>query len=163
MSMEQTSSENQGEKQVKSYECTFCKKGFSNAQALGGHMNIHRKDKAKMKQSSKDQTSKKFLTIHTTRPDNTVDISGSFESNLTNVPSVSPSSKMKRIATWPCISSSEDRKSPRGEGETASKSVEISKRTPEELSTGQEILDLELRLGTQPPKSAATMSTRKFF
>ncbi|CAI9106848.1 OLC1v1006081C1 [Oldenlandia corymbosa var. corymbosa] len=34
------------------YECSFCKKGFSNAQALGGHMNIHRKDKAKLKQQS---------------------------------------------------------------------------------------------------------------
>lgn len=27
------------------YECNFCKRGFTNAQALGGHMNIHRKDK----------------------------------------------------------------------------------------------------------------------
>ncbi|XP_040381604.1 zinc finger protein STAMENLESS 1-like [Oryza brachyantha] len=27
------------------YECTFCKRGFTNAQALGGHMNIHRKDR----------------------------------------------------------------------------------------------------------------------
>ncbi|KAD4178155.1 hypothetical protein E3N88_26746 [Mikania micrantha] len=34
----------------RSYECTFCKRGFTNAQALGGHMNIHRKDKAKAKQ-----------------------------------------------------------------------------------------------------------------
>ncbi|XP_027087619.2 uncharacterized protein [Coffea arabica] len=32
------------------YECIFCKRGFTNAQALGGHMNIHRKDKAKAKQ-----------------------------------------------------------------------------------------------------------------
>ncbi|XP_059445034.1 transcriptional regulator TAC1 [Corylus avellana] len=32
-----------------SYECTFCKRGFDNAQALGGHMNIHRKDRAKTK------------------------------------------------------------------------------------------------------------------
>ncbi|KAG6582366.1 Transcriptional regulator TAC1, partial [Cucurbita argyrosperma subsp. sororia] len=31
------------------YECTFCKRGFTNAQALGGHMNIHRKDRAKPK------------------------------------------------------------------------------------------------------------------
>uniref|UniRef100_A0A0D3GQ33 C2H2-type domain-containing protein n=1 Tax=Oryza barthii TaxID=65489 RepID=A0A0D3GQ33_9ORYZ len=28
------------------YECTFCKRGFTNAQALGGHMNIHRKDRS---------------------------------------------------------------------------------------------------------------------
>ncbi|XVE65886.1 hypothetical protein DITRI_Ditri08aG0035400 [Diplodiscus trichospermus] len=34
----------------RSYECTFCKRGFTNAQALGGHMNIHRKDRAKAKQ-----------------------------------------------------------------------------------------------------------------
>ncbi|MCD7467400.1 hypothetical protein HAX54_004820 [Datura stramonium] len=27
------------------YECVFCKRGFNTAQALGGHMNIHRKDK----------------------------------------------------------------------------------------------------------------------
>ncbi|CAK7327214.1 unnamed protein product [Dovyalis caffra] len=29
----------------RSYECSFCKRGFTNAQALGGHMNIHRKDR----------------------------------------------------------------------------------------------------------------------
>ncbi|KAL0418655.1 UNVERIFIED_CONTAM: Transcriptional regulator TAC1 [Sesamum radiatum] len=26
------------------YECVFCKRGFNTAQALGGHMNIHRRD-----------------------------------------------------------------------------------------------------------------------
>ncbi|KAG2670077.1 hypothetical protein I3843_14G066100 [Carya illinoinensis] len=36
---------------TRSYDCNFCKRGFSNAQALGGHMNIHRKEKAaKLKQ-----------------------------------------------------------------------------------------------------------------
>ncbi|KAG5236329.1 transcriptional regulator SUPERMAN [Salix suchowensis] len=30
----------------RSYGCSFCKRGFTNAQALGGHMNIHRKDRA---------------------------------------------------------------------------------------------------------------------
>lgn len=29
------------------YECVFCKRGFNNPQALGGHMNIHRKDRGK--------------------------------------------------------------------------------------------------------------------
>ncbi|KAL0913704.1 hypothetical protein M5K25_017183 [Dendrobium thyrsiflorum] len=30
------------------YECVFCKRGFSSAQALGGHMNIHRRDRTKL-------------------------------------------------------------------------------------------------------------------
>lgn len=32
------------------YDCTFCKRGFTNARALGGHMNIHRKERTKAKQ-----------------------------------------------------------------------------------------------------------------
>ncbi|KAK4361558.1 hypothetical protein RND71_020510 [Anisodus tanguticus] len=36
----------------RSYECNFCKRGFTNAQALGGHMNIHRKDKLKAKHNN---------------------------------------------------------------------------------------------------------------
>ncbi|XP_039013765.1 transcriptional regulator TAC1-like [Hibiscus syriacus] len=36
----------------RSYECVFCKRGFMTAQALGGHMNIHRKDRAKSNRPS---------------------------------------------------------------------------------------------------------------
>ncbi|XP_074580745.1 uncharacterized protein LOC141837202 [Curcuma longa] len=36
----------------RSFDCTFCKRGFSNAQALGGHMNLHRKDKTRLKCTS---------------------------------------------------------------------------------------------------------------
>nr|GMC90051.1 transcriptional regulator TAC1-like [Ipomoea batatas] len=39
---------------VRLYRCTFCQRGFSNAQALGGHMNIHRKDRAKLREFSGD-------------------------------------------------------------------------------------------------------------
>lgn len=31
---------------IRSYDCVFCQRGFTTAQALGGHMNIHRKDRA---------------------------------------------------------------------------------------------------------------------
>ncbi|KAJ8899419.1 hypothetical protein K2173_018393 [Erythroxylum novogranatense] len=44
---------------VRSYECVFCKRGFTSAQALGGHMNIHRKDRAKPSPSSVDSISSK--------------------------------------------------------------------------------------------------------
>ncbi|XP_019191729.1 PREDICTED: uncharacterized protein LOC109186258 [Ipomoea nil] len=36
----------------RSYSCSFCKREFRSAQALGGHMNVHRRDRAKLKRSS---------------------------------------------------------------------------------------------------------------
>ena len=41
----------------RSYSCTFCRREFRSAQALGGHMNVHRRDRARLKQSlCSDQT-----------------------------------------------------------------------------------------------------------
>ncbi|KAI4373911.1 hypothetical protein MLD38_011970 [Melastoma candidum] len=34
----------------RSYSCTFCKREFRSAQALGGHMNVHRRDRARLRQ-----------------------------------------------------------------------------------------------------------------
>ncbi|CAK7346444.1 unnamed protein product [Dovyalis caffra] len=34
----------------RNYTCSFCKREFSSAQALGGHMNVHRRDRAKLRQ-----------------------------------------------------------------------------------------------------------------
>ncbi|KAL3727068.1 hypothetical protein ACJRO7_031901 [Eucalyptus globulus] len=36
----------------RSYSCSFCKREFGSAQALGGHMNVHRRDRARLRQSS---------------------------------------------------------------------------------------------------------------
>ncbi|WOL14917.1 zinc finger protein 11-like [Canna indica] len=36
----------------RSYSCSFCRREFRSAQALGGHMNVHRKDRAMLKQCS---------------------------------------------------------------------------------------------------------------
>ncbi|EEF41927.1 transcriptional regulator SUPERMAN [Ricinus communis] len=35
----------------RSYICNFCGREFGSAQALGGHMNVHRRDRARLKQS----------------------------------------------------------------------------------------------------------------
>ncbi|KAJ9152635.1 hypothetical protein P3X46_026182 [Hevea brasiliensis] len=35
----------------RSYTCTFCRKEFRSAQALGGHMNVHRRDRARLHQT----------------------------------------------------------------------------------------------------------------
>ncbi|CAD5170102.1 unnamed protein product [Musa acuminata subsp. malaccensis] len=36
----------------RSYSCSFCRREFRSAQALGGHMNVHRRDRARLKQLS---------------------------------------------------------------------------------------------------------------
>ncbi|PKA48575.1 putative transcriptional regulator RABBIT EARS [Apostasia shenzhenica] len=35
----------------RSYSCTFCCREFRSAQALGGHMNVHRRDRAKLREA----------------------------------------------------------------------------------------------------------------
>ncbi|KAK8955215.1 putative transcriptional regulator RABBIT EARS [Platanthera guangdongensis] len=36
----------------RSYTCSFCFREFRSAQALGGHMNVHRRDRARLKQEA---------------------------------------------------------------------------------------------------------------
>lgn len=36
----------------RAYPCSFCRREFRSAQALGGHMNVHRRDRARLRQSS---------------------------------------------------------------------------------------------------------------
>ncbi|MFS8001639.1 putative transcription factor C2H2 family [Helianthus anomalus] len=36
----------------RSYTCSFCRREFRSAQALGGHMNVHRRDRARLKKIS---------------------------------------------------------------------------------------------------------------
>ncbi|KAE8673766.1 NAD(P)-binding Rossmann-fold superfamily protein [Hibiscus syriacus] len=64
----------------RSYSCTFCGREFRSAQALGGHMNVHRRDRAKLKQSIYDHHS---IDDHSTAKRSFGDmISGSVETSL---------------------------------------------------------------------------------
>ncbi|CAN1142514.1 Zinc finger protein 10 [Linum perenne] len=44
----------------RSYSCTFCRREFRSAQALGGHMNVHRRDRARLKQSPISPTKRNY-------------------------------------------------------------------------------------------------------
>ncbi|KAK7406388.1 hypothetical protein VNO78_08012 [Psophocarpus tetragonolobus] len=48
----------------RSYTCTFCRREFRSAQALGGHMNVHRRDRARLHQAppSNNLTSSSLLS-----------------------------------------------------------------------------------------------------
>ncbi|KAK9057783.1 hypothetical protein SSX86_022621 [Deinandra increscens subsp. villosa] len=62
------------DEESRSYTCSFCKRGFSNAQALGGHMNVHRRDRARLQESIQEtlittQTQKAFNLNSIHQPD----------------------------------------------------------------------------------------------
>lgn len=67
----------------RSYTCTFCKRGFSNAQALGGHMNVHRKDRARLQESIQETLVMMETTIGMTSTDPARDQSCSDEKGET--------------------------------------------------------------------------------
>ncbi|MCE5166659.1 hypothetical protein HAX54_023603 [Datura stramonium] len=52
----------------RSYECVFCKRGFNTAQALGGHMNIHRKDRIRNRSNQNQHAVAAYLNCRTYIP-----------------------------------------------------------------------------------------------
>ncbi|KAF5466000.1 hypothetical protein F2P56_015959 [Juglans regia] len=48
----------------RSYTCNFCKREFKSAQALGGHMNVHRRDRARLRQSPPRDGQYPFLNLN---------------------------------------------------------------------------------------------------
>ncbi|GFZ10961.1 telomerase activator1 [Actinidia rufa] len=145
---------------IRSYSCTFCKRGFSNAQALGGHMNIHRKDRAKLKESSGDQT-----IIPKNSPS---DLHQNFGDE--NSSPLESSEEKSSIPKRPWIFSIEDddheargdvgvgeikpsdlfvEAPPRSKNDQVINVVESNKESWGHGSSNTEILDLELRLGLE--------------
>ncbi|CAM8992727.1 unnamed protein product [Rhodiola kirilowii] len=64
------------------YVCSFCKREFRSAQALGGHMNVHRRDRARLRQSPP-----KELRADIGPPVNTV---ADYSNNLNFIPNPNP-------------------------------------------------------------------------
>ncbi|CAI9107676.1 OLC1v1007089C1 [Oldenlandia corymbosa var. corymbosa] len=82
----------------RNYRCSFCKKEYKSAQALGGHMNVHRRDRARMRLSSPSSSvveNSTPLVINTTNPypNHTIASSSS---------SASPSSSLACQLSSPC-------------------------------------------------------------
>lgn len=47
----------------RSYACTFCRREFKSAQALGGHMNVHRRDRALLRRQRPEARPPSSLVI----------------------------------------------------------------------------------------------------
>ncbi|KAK7256782.1 hypothetical protein RIF29_30261 [Crotalaria pallida] len=48
----------------RSYSCSFCRREFRSAQALGGHMNVHRRDRARLNQQQPSSPKPNEILIH---------------------------------------------------------------------------------------------------
>lgn len=165
---------------IRSYDCTFCKRGFSNAQALGGHMNIHRKDKAKLKQAaSSNNLYQQSFDISKIRASN------SQISTIKPSMEVMSNSQDRNTATqrpnWILGAENDAMKSEKTQvGDVRKLSLFVEGSSPLKIdqreatstekgllssSSEEEDLDLELRLGPEPRQDSSTPATgtKKFF
>ncbi|XWS13809.1 hypothetical protein CRYUN_Cryun36dG0070200 [Craigia yunnanensis] len=91
----------------RSYTCSFCKREFRSAQALGGHMNVHRRDRARLRQSPpRDHGQPPFPNLNPNPNPNCSSsslISSTFSSTLPSL-LVSPplSSLSSQSSAFPC-------------------------------------------------------------
>ncbi|KAL6142153.1 hypothetical protein ACLB2K_060436 [Fragaria x ananassa] len=154
--------------QAKSYACTFCKQGFSNAQALGGHMNIHRRDRARIiRQYSEDQnqgSSSDAVKCSSTsahhdplRADNSEDKTLlQLERKGTNMISRKPSCpSTTRSENHEIIVARSEGKISSSEDVQAQLQLPLFLEEPVVSHGGGKFveLDLELRLGPEPPQT----------
>ncbi|EXB36739.1 Transcriptional regulator TAC1 [Morus notabilis] len=175
-----------GSGQVRSYTCNFCKRGFSNAQALGGHMNIHRRDRARIRQFSEENNNQVSQETNT-NINPPLDINDDPNTNLHDEKS-STSFELERLSEQQSGLNINNKNpysmvrdhdqlyhdqqamaSHRGKvfgGEEVVQQIpffveESSEKTPEKTT---EELDLELRLGRErQDASTKHLSTREFF
>lgn len=144
----------------RSYTCTFCRREFRSAQALGGHMNVHRRDRARLHETP--------AQLHPSPPPILIQTAGRefaanglclvypFLPNPSSIifPNPSPLDYSSHFVTnkptetalnsgvsSPSASNSNDNNKNSNRG--------LDENTKD--SGGEEELDLELRLGRRPP------------
>ncbi|KAL4571097.1 hypothetical protein LXL04_017848 [Taraxacum kok-saghyz] len=147
----------------RSYECNFCKRGFTNAQALGGHMNIHRKDKGKFKHSSPSSTTPPHAAAESPSPTRPR-LSATTTTTTTNPFSIS------HQGNWfsnPQLQADEKKQPLPLFGHNDAEVLRNIHQPVNPPSPDREV-DLELRLGhVEPPSESSSenkaTTTRKFF
>ncbi|KAL2481579.1 C2H2 and C2HC zinc fingers superfamily protein [Abeliophyllum distichum] len=143
---------------AKSYRCTFCKRSFSNAQALGGHMNIHRRDRAKLKELSSQDP----LSLDIKKMDSADSPPASSNENTRTIASISPgevdsevepNENSKTLRDLPLFAGAQLVSNDEGANSHFGENMENSRVVSHGLL--QTDVDLELRLGPEPDHDAS--------
>ncbi|XP_044473986.1 transcriptional regulator TAC1-like [Mangifera indica] len=154
----------QGLGRVRSFTCAFCKRGFSNAQALGGHMNIHRKDRAKLRQFTEENLlsldiAKTCLIDQLQEEKTAVILESSEQKSCTpKRPSTSLSIEEDHSNTPMSKDVEELQKLPFFSEAPSSSGTSTRENEEKRIE-----LDLELRLGPEPLEASAATNTKEFF
>ncbi|PSR95087.1 Transcriptional regulator like [Actinidia chinensis var. chinensis] len=145
----------QTQAQARSYECNFCKRGFCNAQALGGHMNIHRKDKAKLKQTTTSTQQLQNPIFYSPKKEEKV-IASKLPNWIFSDTHMGGQMQMQKLPLFDETTSNKE----------ASQDLGGNIEKEKELSSSHEHeepeLDLELRLGHEPKESSTQKGMKKF-
>ncbi|XP_073287079.1 uncharacterized protein [Primulina huaijiensis] len=156
----------------KEYKCTFCKRGFSNAQALGGHMNVHRKDRARLKEFSCENLLSLEINRTTDRGDSPPTEFNSSTSHKSSSPSESDTKEHSRLLEKDDDSRVVEEDRPIRDLPLFSEEPSVSEvgekpgaknfgkgHVEEELGSSRAVsrveVDLELRLGPEPDHDAS--------
>ncbi|KVH95204.1 transcriptional regulator SUPERMAN-like isoform X1 [Cynara cardunculus var. scolymus] len=135
----------------RSYTCTFCRREFQSAQALGGHMNVHRRDRARIHQSQPNlripNLSSSTLLIPTQErvANGGLCLFCSLPNNPIAILNPSSLNKVKAVVAPRCFNSSLIEASTSTNHENNQRFVLDNKRKKTDSSI--EGIDLELRLG----------------
>ncbi|GFS39196.1 C2H2 and C2HC zinc fingers superfamily protein [Actinidia rufa] len=144
-----------GQGQARSYECNFCKRGFSNAQALGGHMNIHRKDKTKLKQTTTSTQQHQNPNFYSPKKGEKV-IASKLPNWIFSDTHMGGQMQMQKLPLFEETTSNKE----------ANQDCVDNIGKEKELSSSHEHeepeLDLELRLGHEPQESSTPKGMKKF-
>ncbi|KAF8027216.1 hypothetical protein BT93_E0200 [Corymbia citriodora subsp. variegata] len=137
----------------RSYSCTFCRREFRSAQALGGHMNVHRRDRARLHQSQSCPSSAAPLFVI---PANEFIINGGlcFPYPLPSPNGIfnpsSPPSTLLSISPYPYKNNnfpSPSQSCSKNDESAGSKSPKVDDTSNNSDDPAGDGLDLELRLG----------------
>lgn len=120
----------------RSYSCTFCRREFRSAQALGGHMNVHRRERARASLHHHHHNNNHH---HNHNQSN-------IQTQVGSTTTTSPTSLFYQLAA------TSSRYTNYNINEISQEVVKIDNDEEDEDEAPIEELDLELRLGHIPPE-----------
>ncbi|XP_031262449.1 zinc finger protein 11-like [Pistacia vera] len=164
----------------RNYNCSFCKREFRSAQALGGHMNVHRRDRARLRQlpspvvefqnpkfnsnsnpnpsfSSSSSPSSKFLPF----PYSTKSLLSPSLTSFSSSSSASTNEEKKRLLEC----TGRDALTPRWGDVSKKKNMKAEwagklKGCAHKVSRKEEVISLDLEMGLKDPKEVLDLELR---